>query len=461
MKRILNLKRGDLIVAAILLTMAIAAVLIYGARSMQLLAAGLCILPLLGTVAPPAADPAEIQKQLGEIGKEWGGVRGSIKTLTDGQAEIQKGQKTVTDNLDALQKSVDEMRRKWLIRQNDATRRPGGVSDECARHLAAIAIGARLKSGREITPRFRDIGERLIKEVLGVDQKAALTTSEIPLPEAYSGEVVELVDMYGMARRYGTVFPLGDGTVQLPKLSTSPAFGLIAASATVTEKAPAVAFVEFNAKKWGGLVRVPREIEDDSIVAMGQFLARYAAREMAKIEDVVFWTADGSGTYASLSGLIKAFDGASTRVVLGSTETANSATDLADVRAMRTKVASAVLGRGAYFFHPSFEQLFNTFNTAGDKPYNANGIQGATLDGFPIHWIDVLPVYSTSAAASTVYGVFGDPSYTYLGIRGGMRFDQSADAAFETDEILVRALERFTIGHMAANHVSVIKTAAS
>jgi HK97 family phage major capsid protein len=107
------------------------------------------------------------------------------------------------------------------------------------------------------------------------------------------------------------------------------------------------------------------------------------------------------------------------------------------------------------------EQAFSSFNTAGDMPYQANAAQGATLDGFPIRWIDTLPAYSTTAQAGKVYVLFGDVSYQYLGVRGGMRFDTSREAGFTTDEILVRALERFTIGLMADNAVSGLQTAAS
>ena len=116
---------------------------------------------------------------------------------------------------------------------------------------------------------------------------------------------------------------------------------------------------------------------------------------------------------------------------------------------------------GSYYMHPSFEQHLSGLNTNGDHPYEANAAQGATLDGFPIRWVDVLPAYSTSANVSKVFMLFGDLSFQYLGVRGGVRFDTSVDAAFATDEILIRALERFTIGLMATGAISGLQTAAS
>lgn len=336
----------------------------------------------------------------------------------------------------------------------------GKISEDAARFIGGMALLSGIKSGQV----RGDRSEGLVKDIMGeAEYKAALTTNDIPLPVEYNGQVVELVSEYGAARRFGTVFPLGAGTVKLPKLTTDPTFGLIAMSATVTEKSPAFSWVTFNAEKFGGLVRVPSEIDEDSIVAVGQFVARYAARNMALAEDHNFFvgTGAGSGINGSVKGLAVSVIDNGDVVQQASTKTKTSDVTLANVRAIRSLVATPALLRGAYYAHPSMEQAFSGFNTAGDMPYQANAAQGATLDGFPIRWIDTLPAYSTSAQAGKVYVLFGDVSYQYLGVRGGMRFDTSREAGFVTDEILVRALERFTIGLMADNAVSGLQTAAS
>lgn len=307
----------------------------------------------------------------------------------------------------------------------------------------------------------REAVENIVKGILGAETKTALTASDIPLPVDYGSEVVELVSQYGAARKYGTVYPLGTGVVKLPRLKTDTAFGLISMSGTVTEKSPAIEFVTFTASKWGGLVRVPSEIEADSIVAIGQFIARYAARQLAKIEDTVYFIADGTGTYDTLEGLCKSTVTNSKYSQMASTKTKYSDATLANFRAVRAVVDAAVIGNGAYYMHPSFEQHLSGLNTAGDKPYLANGIQGASLDGFPIRWVDVMPAYSTSANAAKVFALFGDMSYQYLGVRGGVNVATSIDAGFTTDEILIRALERFTIGLMATGAIAGLETAAS
>lgn len=402
--------------------------------------------------------------ELKELTQKIAGDWDKISPLPEKVGDLEESQKKIVEKTDAVHEAIEQVRqdmdrvRRQQLRYVRSTKH-GAISDDCARWLGGLVLLAAVNQGKA---HGRD-ADRLLS--LAADSmlvsKASLTTSDIPLPTEYSGEIVELVAEYGTARRYGTVYPLGAGTQKLPKVSTRPAFGLVAMSATVTEKSPQIAFVTFTASKWGGLVRLPAEIDEDSIVSMGQFLARYSAIEMAKLEDTVFWTADGSATYDNLEGFTKAVVTLSKVEQLATGKTAPSDATLTNFRALRTKVDTAVLGRAAYYVHPTWEQHFAGFNSGGDKPYVANGINGASLDGFPIRWVDVLPPYSTSASASTVFALFGDPSYMYLGTRGGMRFDTSREAGFTTDEILVRALERFTIGLMADGAVAGLQTAAS
>jgi HK97 family phage major capsid protein len=385
-----------------------------------------------------------------------------LKQVTATLDQIKTGVETNVADIGRLQKEFDDMRRNVIKSRQTGVRAPGHVSEECAKFLAAVAIVGALKGGHmaNMATSERERLETATKEIMAVT-KTSISASDMPLPIAYGSEVVELVSQYGAARKYGTVYPLGTATTKLPRLKTDTAFGLLSIATAVTEKSPQFEFVTFTASKWGGMIRLPSEIEADSIVAVGQFLARYCARNIAKIEDIVYFIADGSGTYDLLEGLCKSTVTNSKMSQQASTKTKYSDATLANFRAIRAVVDAAIIGQGAYYMHPSFEQHLSGLNTAGDKPYNANGINGAALDGFPIRWVDVMPAYSTSANASKVFALFGDLSYQYLGVRGTPSIETSMHAGFTTDEILVRALERFTIGLMANGAVAGLQTAAS
>lgn len=411
--------------------------------------------------------------ELKELGSHIPGIK-ELSAIDGGFATIKALPglfKTEQKRVDDLHGQISKLVKSNLNRKSNGLR-GDQVSDECARHLGILAAGIGVRSG-SIKGAPVSMVESMFKEIIGAEIKTALTSSDIPLPTEYSGQVVELVGLFGTARKYGTVFPLGAGTVKLPKLGTDTTFTLNVASASITEKSPTVPNVTFTAEKFGGLVRFPTELEEDSIVPLGQFLARYGARQVARVEDHNFWAGTGaaSGVNGTAEGFTKNVVTNSKTLALASGDLSINDATLAKLRTLRTIPDAAALRNGAYYFHPSMEQKLNSFNTSGDRPYNPNasmannGAQpftsGPTLDGFPVRWIDVLPVYSTADAASTVFGLFGDPSFQYLGVRGGVRFDTSMEAGFTTDEILIRILERFTIGLMANGSMSGIITAAA
>jgi len=407
---------------------------------------------------------------MNSLTNEWNEALEDFKAgfgqIKSGISETKSDLRQLREDYTKVIRDVTELRRGHIARAGQS-RGSGPVSDDCARFLGALAITAGIRGGVLAEDKFGDVA----RQILGIEIRTALTSSDIPLPVGYSGEVVELIGQYSASRRYGTVYPLGAGTLKLPKLSTDPAFGLIAASGTVTEKSPQVGWVTFAAEKFGGLVRLPTELEEDSIVALGYFLARYSARNIAIVEDQVFWMNLDGSTYGAVKGLCGSTITNSKVVQMASTKTHYSDATLTNLRTLRGVPDAAALRTGAYYMHPSFEQLLATFNTAGDRPYNPNAQLGntggmpfqivPTLDGFPIRWVDIMPAYSTGVNASKVFVLFGDPSYQYLGTRGPIRFDTSQEAGFANDEILVRALERFTIGLMATGAVGGLQTAAS
>jgi len=417
----------------------------------------------------------QIQEFQGVIAdlKGYGPMLPALKEIGDGEGgfklikELPERTKAAEAQVKALQEKIDQH-----LRQSIGTRAarqvllPGqSVSDECARYLAAIYIVGGHQQGKldRVSAHTRDFLLGHAKDQLGTEVKyTPLTASEIPLPTEYQAEVVALLSQFGTARRYGTVFPLGTGVVKLPAMSTSPAFGLLVMSGAVTSKAPAFQWVTFTAEKFGGLVVLPSEIEEDSIVAMGQFIARYCAYSMAVVEDQVFWMNLDGATYGAVKGLCGSTITNSKVTQMASPKTHYSDATLAHLRALRAVPDEAAIGRGAYYCHRTFEQHFSGLNTAGDKPYVANGAQGvATFDGFPINWVPIMPAYATGANASKVFILFGDPTFQYLGTRGGVRFDTSREAGFITDEVMFRSIERFTIGLMATGAVAGLETAAS
>lgn len=400
----------------------------------------------------------QIQESLGQINQRMAKIDNIESAIEKNKTDYDQVTKLLAD----VQKDMLDVRKLQLEVRSTAPRRKGGVSESAAKYIGALFVRAGIEQGK-FTDNSGNTPEKWRTYADAIIGKASVAASDIPLPTQYSGEVVELVGEYGVARNFATVFPLGAGVVKLPKLTTDPVFGLIASSGSVGEKVPQTAWVTFTAEKFGGIVRLPSEIDEDSIIAIGQFVARYAARQLAYLEDYQVFrsTGAGSGINGTAEGLTKNVVTDSKTLALATGDLAIADVTLAKVRALRAVVDAAALRNAAYYFHPTMEQKLAGFNTSGDKPYQANGLNGATLDGFPIRWVDVMPVYSATDAAGTVFGLFGDISYQYLAVRGGVRFDVSRDVYFATDEIGMRALERMTTGKMATGAVAGLITAAS
>jgi HK97 family phage major capsid protein len=416
---------------------------------------GMNTMPLAFAVVEEGDINQKLLSSLGRLEERMGKLAAIETAVAKNAADYELVTKIVAE----VQKSMLEVRKHQLESRSLRPARSGEVSEGCARFLGGLYLLAAVKQHK-----LQHISEShaldLVKEYTGIEQKASLSTSDIPIPTQWGGEVVELVSQYGAARKWGTVFPLGAGVVKLPQLGTDTTFGLVSASASVTAKSPTIVFVTFTPEKYGGLITLPSELDEDSIVAMGQFLGRYCARQMARAEDQLFWAGNGT-THGDPEGLTISTITNSKVIQQASTKTKYTDATLANIRAIRGVVDAPVLGTGAYYMHPSFEQHLAGLNTAGDKPYIANGINGASLDGYPIRWVDVMPAYVTTAQVSKVFMLFGDASYQYLGVRKGLEIATSREAGFATDEILVRALSRFTIGLMAVGAIAGLETAAS
>src|SRR5437660_11911267 len=196
-------------------------------------------------------------------------------------------------------------------------------------------------------------------------------------------------------------YPIGMGTSRPARMGTRPAFASVAMSAAFSELSPTVTFASLESHKIGGIVRIPREIDEQSIVAMGSFLARYGAIEFARAEDAWRFLADSSGTYETVKGIVQIARDNTKTVVLAPTKIKPSDATLADFRSLRTKVNKAALnGRlSAYYLDSTWETQLPSFRTTAEpNVYQRLPDGSAILDGYPIIWTDVMQAYTTSDA---------------------------------------------------------------
>jgi HK97 family phage major capsid protein len=404
-----------------------------------------------------------------------------LKDMENGWGAV----KGLPDRVKGLEKENDELRgqlktlRKIGLRgMNDGVRWIGNkafVSDDCAAAITSVFVLG-VDRINQLPSLIADAAARdRIKShaagILSMEMRTAMSGTEIPLPTVYVPQVIELVYKYGQARQYATVYPLGAGTVKLPRLKAGEdefsyyGAGTAGMSQAITEKRVTAELVTFTANKAGGLIRLPMEIEEDTFIPIGQFLARYIARQLAKLEDKTMFLADGTSTYAGQTGVGPYCAANPTYLLqLAAGKTKPSDATLADLRNLRTKVSAALLSGGfdpGYFLNPTWEPVLRSFNTYPNFiVYDTTEPGKPKFDGWPVRWVGVMQPMLTSAAASTFIAMFGDLSYWFLGERGSPRIEISREVFFATDELAMRALERIDVEAMGIDAMAALETAA-
>ena len=412
--------------------------------------------------APAATTPegqvAELESVVNEIRGAWSEIRAL-------PAEV----KTLKEGTDKLSGDLREVRRGLLTRAAAGAPRPrGGVSEECARHLAAQFIvhcerSDKLEALSSVSGQ-RDTLMTFARNTLNLTTRAALTATDINLPAQYGSEIRELISEFGVVRRCMAPYPIGMGTARPARMGARPAFGSIAMSALIPEKSPTITFASLESHKIGGIVRLPRELDEQSIVAMGQFLARYGAVEFARAEDTWGFLADGSTEFETVTGIVDTAEDNDCVRVLASGKTKPSDATLDDFRALRALVNKAALnGRlSAYYLDTTWETRLPSFRTQSEpNVYQRLPDGSALLDGYPVVWTDVLTPYGAAAAADQPLAVFGALSFWWFGEHGHPRIDPSEHVWFANDQLAVRFIEEIDFDYAAGDATAALMTAAS
>jgi len=391
-----------------------------------------------------------------------------VKTILPDLKGLPDTVKAMQTQVTTLGEQVSKLRRIGATRSGNSLPGPGRVSDDCAAFYGASFIAHCHKSGRLealcSSTVQRDALVTSARQTLDLSTRSALSTTEIPLPYQYGSEIRELISQFGVVRSHMTHYPIGMGTSKPARMGTRQAFSSIAMSAAVPDKSPTITFASLESHKLGGLVRLPREIDEQSIVPMGHFLARYGAIEFARAEDQWAFTADGTATYENVKGIVQTSRDNTNFVQLATGKTKPSDAVLDDFRLLRTKVNKAALnGRlSAYYLDSTWETRLPSFRTTAEPLVYQRLPNGtAILDGYPIVWTDVLEPYGTAASVNKPIAVFGALSFWWMGEHGSPRIDTSDHVLFVNDQLAVRFIEEIDFDYMAVDATTALLTAAS
>jgi HK97 family phage major capsid protein len=265
-----------------------------------------------------------------------------------------------------------------------------------------------------------------------------LVPSSNTVGQSFYDQVFAIAQLVGPMLTVSEVFNTTSGeNLVIPTVTATSTSGSVAAAGTISESNPTFSSITLGAEKYGALVQVAQELVSDAGFNITSYIAQQLGTSLGlKVNDVLttkLSAAAGSvvrgtatnfaATYEDLIDLVYGIaDGARVLPGLGFQM---SKTGIAAARKLKD-------GSGAYIWTDS-----------------AVPGQPATLLGYPV--IENPNIAAVGTAAKSV--LFGhNPSFK-VRVAGGMRVDQSADFAFNTDTVTYRGLMRVDGGLTHASHI--------
>lgn len=280
--------------------------------------------------------------------------------------------------------------------------------------------------------------------------KAAMTTGNNPkggylVPEPLEAAVIELREQFGVFRRNSFVWPMADGTQLVPKVNSEITTYYVGENATITASDMALEQVKLEAKKLASLTAVSTELNEDSIIAVAELLARSIAQQFSNAEDSAGFLGDGTSTYGGIVGLKSAL-AAGSIADAASGNTSFATLDLADFENAvgKLKMYPGIMPK--WYIHSTgyWASMARLMDAAGGN-MNSNLASGPSMQflGYPVEFTQVLP---SAPGATTICAYIGDLRMTsYLGTRRGISVVADESFYFNQDAVAIRATQRYDI----------------
>lgn len=265
------------------------------------------------------------------------------------------------------------------------------------------------------------------------------------VPDEMQRTIVRLREERGVFERYARSIPMASDSMFVPRDLSDVTAYWPAEAAEITASDLTVGGAELIAKKLACLTKVSSELDEDSIVDIGDMITRSCAYAMADKIDEAGFNGDGTSTYGGNYGLKSALDSSATFTATGD---GFDELTLADGHDCIGKYPQYPGASPMWFMHSAgywawcarlqYEGGGNTVQDLG------NGPQLQWL-GYPVVFTQVL-TSTITASTSTIIAFFGDLGLTAtVGTRRAVNTMISVDRYFENDLIGIKSTQRIAI----------------
>ena len=279
------------------------------------------------------------------------------------------------------------------------------------------------------------------------ETRAALVPSSNTVGQSFYNRVFEIASLVGPMLTTSEVFNTASGeSLVIPTATARSSIGSVAAGSAITESNPTFSSITLGAEKYAALVSVSSELLTDA----GFDISGYIAQELG--------TALGLSANSTLTTKLSSAAGS---VVTGGTGVSGVATyeNLIDLVYGIADGARVLPGLGFQMSKTGIAAARKMKDGAGNYIWSDSAIPGqpATLLGYSVY--ENPAVAATGTGAKSV--LFGHLPSFKVRVAGGIRVDQSADYAFNTDVVTYRGIIRLDGGLTHATHIGYFKGGAS
>jgi HK97 family phage major capsid protein len=274
-----------------------------------------------------------------------------------------------------------------------------------------------------------------------------LVPSSNTVGQSFYDQVFEIAQLVGPMLTVSEVFNTTSGeNLVIPTVTATSSAGSVAAAGTISESNPTFSSITLGAEKYGALVQVAQELVTDA----GFNITSYIAQQLG--------TSLGLQANSVLTTKLSAAAGS---VVTGGTGVSGAASyeNLIDLVYGIADGARVLPGLGFQMAKSGIAAARKLKDGAGNYIWTNSAVPGqpATLLGYPVYENPNVAAVGTGAK-SVLFGHL--PSFK-VRVAGGIRVDQSADFAFNTDTVTYRGLIRLDGGLTHATHIGYFKGGAS
>ena len=275
------------------------------------------------------------------------------------------------------------------------------------------------------------------------------------VPAPLASTLIDLLETYGVIRRFARNVPMTSNTLDWPKNATRTAWTALSELEQMVAADKTFSQVNLVAKKFGTLTQISSEIQEDAVIDMAGHISQDIAIGLSKAEDESGFAGDGTATYNSITGIINALAAGATHQA-DTGKTTYASLDQSDFDAMIGLLKNIPgLNPRWYCSRPVWATAIlplmhtaqgNTLANLQGGVIMPNGSADFMAFGYPGTWTNAGQPTGAGAADEEGGIIFGDLSAGVLfGTRRAVSVAVDSSFYFDYDALAVRGTERFDV----------------